>query len=392
MLGKTGKAFLLVLALSLVFTGVAYADNDVPEARIRVTGRITTVDLSTSSFGLQGRDGQAYTFFVTGDTIYRSKDGSIQSLADVEPDMVAIVVAIRNDQGQLEVLGLGAAVVEPKPELKRFFGTVTAVSLPRATLTLETRDGESITFQTTDRTNYRSRDGSIQGLGDIEPDMLALVGAVEVDGGLPQAIVVVVAHKDDIKPQTMTATGEITNVIPGQQTFMLTTGEGREYTFLVNERTRFRSRDGSIEDIHDLKQGMHAIVVAVEQRDGSLLALGVAAGYPQQDPDTVHAVGRIVDLGNRSFTLQTRNGDQLTFTVDGSTVYRSRDGSVQEFGDLRVGMVAVTRAKVLGNEQLRAIWVGVGKLRSTDDAAPPERTPAENPSMEPGLRMDAVNN
>jgi hypothetical protein len=389
MLGKTGKALLLVLALSLVFTGVAYAEDDVPEARIRVTGRITTVDPSASSFGLQGRDGQAYTFFVTGDTIYRSRDGSIQSLADLEPDMVAIVVAIRNDQGQLEVLGMGAAVIEPKPEPKRFFGTVTAVSMTSATLTLETRDGESITFQTTDRTNYRSRDGSIQGLGDIELDMLALVVAVEVDGGLPQAIVVAAAHKDDIKPQTMTAKGEITNVIPGQQTFMLTTQEGREYTFLVNERTRFRSRDGSIEDIHDLKQGMNAIVVAVEQHDGSLLALGVGAGYPQE---TVQATGRIVDLGNRTFTLQTRNGDQLTFSVDGSTVYRSRDGSIQGFGDLRVGMVAVTRAKVLGNEQLRAVWVGAGWLPSTNDAAPPERTPAERPSMEPGLRMDEVNN
>jgi hypothetical protein len=392
MLGRIGKTLLLILTLSLVFTGVAYAEDDVPEARIRVIGKITTIDPSTSSFGLQGRDGQAYTFFVTADTIFRSRDGSVQSLADLKPDMVAIVVAIRNDQGQLEVLGMGAALIEPKPEPIRFFGTVTEVSLPRATLTLETRDGESITFQTTDRTRYRSRDGSIQGLGDIEPDMLAVVLAVEVDGGLPQAIVITAAHKDDIQPQTMKAVGEITNVIPGQETFMLTTRDGREYTFLVNERTRFRSRDGSIEDIHDLKQGMHAIVVAVKQQDGSLLALGVAAGYPQEDPDIVQAAGRIVDLGNRSFTLQTRNGDQLTFTVDGSTVYRSRDGSIQEFGDLRVGMVVVTRAKVLGNEQLRAIWVGVGWLRNTDDAAPPERTPAENPSMEPGLRMEAVNN
>ncbi len=389
MLGKTVKALLLVVALSLIFTGVAFAEDDVPEARIRVIGRITSVDLATRSFGLQGRDGQAYTFFVTEDTIYRSKDGSIQSLSDLKPDMVAIVVAIRNGQGQLEALGVGAAVVEPKPELNRYFGTVTAVSLPRATLTLETREGESITFQTTDRTSYRSRDGSIQGLGDIEVDMLALVVAAQVDGGLPQAIVIAAAHKDDIKPETMTATGEITNVIPGQQTFMLTTNEGREYTFLVNERTRFRSRDGSIEDIHDLKQGMHAVVVAVKQQDGSLLALGVAAGYPQE---TVYATGRIIELGNRTFTLQTRNGDQLTFSVDGSTVYRSRDGSVQDFDDLRVGMMAVTRAKVLGNDQLRAIWVGAAWMPSTNDTAPPERTPAERPSMESGLRMDAVNN
>ena len=186
----------------------------------------------------------------------------------------------------------------------------------------------------------------------------------------------------------MKVTGEITNVIPGQQTFMLTTREGREYTFLVSDRTRFRSRDGSIEDIHDLKQGMLAIVVAVEQQDGSLLALVVGAGYPPEQPDTVQAAGRIVDLGNRSFTLLTRNGERMTFTVDGSTVYRSRDGSIQSFDDLRVGMVAATRAKVLGNGQLKSIWVAAGWLPRTTDAAPPERTPTDLSSGEPGLEID----
>ncbi|MGD8815293.1 MAG: DUF5666 domain-containing protein [Anaerolineales bacterium] len=392
MLGKTGKALLIVLTLSLVFTGVAYADGDVPEARIRVVGQITEVDLSTSSFELQSREGQHYTFFVTDDTVFRSRDGSIQSLADLRPDMVAIVVAIRNDQGLLEVLGMGAAVLEPKPEPSRFFGTVTAVSMPRATLTLETRAGESITFQTTDRTRYRSRDGAIQELSDIEPDMLALVVAIEVDGGLPQALVVAAAHKDDIQPQTMKATGEITNVIPGQQTFMLTTREGREYTFLVSERTRFRSRDGSIEDIHDLKQGMLAIVIAVEKQDGSLLALVVGAGYPQEQPETVQAVGRIVDLGHRSFTLQTRNGVQMTFSVDGSTVYRSRDGSIQGFDDLSVGMVAATRAKVLGNGQLKSLWVAAGWLPRVNNEATPDLTPPEPSTRESGLEIDPGSN
>ena len=49
MLGKTRRAFLMVLALSLVFTGVAYAQGETPEARIRVAGTITAVDPSAES-------------------------------------------------------------------------------------------------------------------------------------------------------------------------------------------------------------------------------------------------------------------------------------------------------------------------------------------------------
>jgi hypothetical protein len=381
MLGKTGKAFLIVLALSLAFTGVAYAQEEVPESRIRVAGTITAVDPSAGTFGLQSRAGESYTFYVTSETRFKSRDGSINSLADLQPEMLAIVVAIRNDAGLLQALGVGATTPQPRPELTRHLGTVTAVSPQAGTLTIETRSGESLTFQTSERTRYRSKDGSIQGLGDIEVDMLALVVAAEVDGGLPLAVVIAAADKDDIKPETFRVTGEITNVIPGQETFMVTTNEGREYTFQVSERTRFRSRDGSIEDINDLKQGMMAIVVAVEKNDGSFLALVVAAGEPGGGQVDVKAAGRIVDLGNHAFTLHTRDGRDLTISVDGSTVYRSRDGSIQGFEDLQVGMAAAVGAKEIGNGQLKAYWVAAGWLRGTNDTAPSDRPQAEPDSL-----------
>jgi hypothetical protein len=377
MLRKTGKALLIVLALSLVFTGVAYAQEETPEGRIKVAGTITSVDPSAGNFGLQSREGQSYVFYVTPATRFVSRDGSINSLADLEPEMLAVVVAAGNDAGRMVALGVGAAKPQPKPELSRHLGTVTAVSPQAGTLSIETRSGESLTFQTSERTRYRSRDGSIQGLGDIEVDMIALVVSAEVDGGLPMAVMIAAAHKDDIKPETFRVTGEITNVIPGQDTFMVTTNEGREYTFQVSERTRYRSRDGSIQGIHDLKQGMLAIVVAVEKSDGSFLALVVAAGEPGGGQVDVRAAGRIVELGIREFTLQTRDGRRLTVSVDGSTTYRSRDGSIQGFGDLRIGMVAAVGAKEIGNGQLKAVWVAAGWLRGTNDAAPSDRPQVE---------------
>ena len=231
------------------------------------------------------------------------------------------------------------------------------------------------------RTRYRSPDGSIQGLGDIEVGMLALVVAIDGDADLPLAVGVGAAHK----PETFRVKGEITNVIPGQDTFMVTTSEGREYPFLVSDRTRFRSRDGSIEDIHDLKTGMMAIVVAIEKPDGGFLALVVAAGEPGGGQVDVRVAGRIVELGNRTLTLQTKDGRMVTISVDGSTVYRSRDGSIQGFDDLQVGMVAAVGAKDIGNGQLKAEWVAAGWLRPSNEAAPSERPPAE-----PEPRIDSA--
>jgi hypothetical protein len=381
MLSKTGKALLLVLALSLVFTGVAYAQEETPEARIKVAGTITAVDPSAGTFGLQGRDGESYVFYVTSETRFFSRDGSINSLEDLEPRMRAVVVAIRNDAGRLQAVAVGAAAPQPKPDLTRYHGTVTDVSVSRATLTLQTRDGESITFLTNERTRYRSPDGSIQGLGDIEVGMLALVVAMDGDGDLPLAVGIGAAHK----PETFRVKGEITNVIPGQETFMVTTSEGREYTFLVSDRTRFRSRDGSIEDINDLKAGMMAIVVAIEKPDGGILALMVAAGEPGGGQVDVRVAGRIVELGNRTLTLQTKDGRMVTISVDGSTVYRSRDGSIQGFDDLQVGMVAAVGANEIGNGQLKAVWVAAGWMRPSNEAAPSERPPAE-----PEPRMDSA--
>ncbi|TDI87022.1 MAG: hypothetical protein E2O74_00470, partial [Chloroflexi bacterium] len=80
------------------------------------------------------------------------------------------------------------------------------------------------------------------------------------------------------------AAGEITGIVPGQGTFTLTSRQGEDFKFQTNDRTKFRSPNGSVEDIHDLKKGMKALVVATEQDDGTLLALMVAAGQPDDLP------------------------------------------------------------------------------------------------------------
>ena len=114
---------------------------------------------------------------------------------------------------------------------------------------------------------------------------------------------------------------------------------------------------------------MHALVVAVRDKDGSLISLLVAAadlkGTPGLAALEARAIGKIASLGDRTFTLETQGQGLLTFSVDGSTIYKTRDGSIQTFEDLRVGMTAVVGGKMLGNGEIKAVVVGVG-LRNAE--------------------------
>ncbi len=137
--------------------------------------------------------------------------------------------------------------------------------------------------------------------------------------------------------------------------------------------------------IHDLNRGMFAMVGAIKMEDGTNQAVVVQVGNPEgrperpERPKVVSASGKIVSLGSNSLTLETRSGDQKTFSVDGSTKYKSRDGSLNSFGDLEIGMIAVVGAKDLGNGELLAVIVGAGHI-------PTERSEQMGNGRPEGLR------
>jgi len=163
------------------------------------------------------------------------------------------------------------------------------------------------------------------------------------------------------------AAGEITGVVPGQGTFSLVTREGRELGFQTNDETKFRSPNGTVESIHDLKKGMKALVVAAEQDDGTLLALMVAAGNPDDLPDGRRLGGVIeaVSLEAQSFTLKPRDGDAVRIEVGDRTKYRGE--GVEALGDLEAGM----HARVVVVEQdgggLMALLVAAGQPKDRPD-------------------------
>lgn len=372
MFGKFTKAGLFVLLLSAVLVGAAYAEEEIHLPQIKVIGEITAVNLDESTFAMNTRQGDDLRFLVIERTKFRSPEGSINGLGDLAVGMKALVVGTHHPEHGAVALMVAAGAPDDLPETFRTKGKVNGVDLQTESFSVLTESGESQRFKTFDRTQFRSRDGAVKGLHDLEIGMPVVVAAAKRDDGIPMALMVVAGSSAD-RPKRFEVIGEIENVIPGLNKFELQTRSGESLTILVSDRTKFRSRDGSIEDIHDLKSGMHAIVAGVVGEDGTHHALMVAAGdftddQPERPAFEIRAAGRITAIGNRTFTLQTRNQGLLTFVVDASTVYKSRDGNINSFDDLKVGMNAAVGGTRLDDGQLKALIVGVGQPKQ--DRAP----------------------
>ena len=260
----------------------------------------------------------------------------------------------------------------------RAAGEIIGVVPGQGTFTLLTRQGKELEFQTNEDTKFRGPDGSVEGIHDLEKGMKALVVAAEQDDGTLLALLIAAGEPKE-RPEVIRLQGEITGVVPGQGTFTIVNREGNEFELSTNDRTKFHSRDGSISDIHDLKRGMQAIVGAVRQDDGQLLALAVAAGNPENRSDRpvldVTVGGKVTAIGSSSFTIETRNGESMSFSVNDSTHYKG----IGSFSELEVGMMAAVGADE-SDDGLLAIFVGA---RNPEDR--PNRRPGHGPNpRDPG--------
>ena len=370
-----------VLTAALLLPVAVFAQEEAPErpeGRKRAAGEITGVVPGQGTFTILTRKGDEIEFQTNENTNFRSPNGSVEDIHDLKKGMKAFVAAAKQDDGTLLALTVAAGLPEDLPDHFRVAGQIEAIDPGNQTFALHTRDGETLPFQTGERTKYRGE--GIEGFGSLEAGMYATVAAIPQDGSPPLALLIAVGEPKD-RPDVIRLGGEITGVVPGQGTFTLMSREGEEYELSTNERTKFHSRDGSVQDIHDLKKGMLAMVGAVRQDDGQLLALVVAAGNPEDRPDRpeldVRAGGKVVAKGSNSFTIQTRNGDEISFSVSGDTHYKGIGG----FGELEVGMMAAVGANET-DDGLLAVFVGA---RNPEDR--PQRDPQDRPDRGPDRRV-----
>jgi hypothetical protein len=367
MVGKISKSLLLVLVLTLVSAGVVFAGEDTSPEKDRFLGNITDIDAEANSFSIQSRAGRDLSFRTIERTVFRSRDGSIQSLDDLSIGMNALVSAYRDHEGNLVALMVAAGEDAKLDDLQRFKGIISAVDIERRSFSLEMEEGRVHQFVVNDRTRYKSRDGSISDLADLENGMVAYVVAIERDTQAPLALMVAAGNPAE-RPNRFRVFGQIKNVIPGQETFELETKNGDLLALQVVDRTIFRSRDTSINSIHDLKTGMHALVIGVREMDGSIIALAVATvdldDNPGLDRLDIRAIGKISSIGDHSFVLETQGQGLLSFSVGGSTIYKSRDRNIETFENLQIGMIVVVGGMELGNGEYKAVVIGAASPRN----------------------------
>ncbi|MFQ5941951.1 MAG: DUF5666 domain-containing protein [Anaerolineales bacterium] len=387
-MNKLRIATIGVLLVALLVPGVVLAQEEAledPEGRVRAVGEISAVVPGQGTFTLMTRRGEELEFQTAENTKFRSPNGSIEDIHDLKVGMKALVVAAEQTDGSLLALMVAAGNPEDLPDHLRVAGQIRAVDPSTQTFALETREGETIPFQTGERTKYRGE--GIEGFESLKPGMHAKVAALPQEDGAPLAILVAVGEPKE-RPDVTRLAGEITGVVPGQGTFTLVNRGGEEFPLSTSERTKYHSRDGSIQDIHDLKKGMMAMVGAVRQDSGQLLALVVAVGNPKDRPELdVKVGGEVVALGTGSFTIQTRDGKRLSFGVNENTHYKGISG----FGELKLGMMAAVGANET-DDGLLAIFIGARNPEDRPARGPqdrPEDGPnRKDPGWEPGQDQD----
>src|SRR3989304_2728638 len=93
---------------------------------------------------------------------------------------------------------------------------------------------------------------------------VATIGIVLLSQLVPSAAF---AEEEHPQRERFRYAGEITGVVPGQGTFTLLTRAGEELEFQTSDRTHYRSPDGSVQEMHDLKKGMKALVAGIKDED-----------------------------------------------------------------------------------------------------------------------------
>jgi hypothetical protein len=369
MTNKITLTFLIVLMVSLFSSTDALAvvqnpdtENAIPQGGRLTYGVLTAIGLNR--FIIQTNSGGAFDYQVDSGTRFRIKGLEDPTFSDLEIGMHLAVAARILDNNRVARL----VVVIPDdfdPSLRfgvRVCGEILSVDLDTCTLTLGKPSGEEIAFQVHERTRFF---GKSHDLDDLQVGWRATIAGRRDEEGLFHAGVVVTWER----PRRITIAGEVNNVELEAGTFVIHTRRDRKVTIQVDGDTVFNSRGGVVQGLVDLQNGMVAVATGYHQGDGIILAKRVLAGSKEDLPDfEIKAGGKIVVVGLDFFTLQPRDGEEITFYVDTDTRFRGRGIRVRGISDLNVGMITLVGG-VTGSDGeaiARSVLVIKGSRQATE--------------------------
>lgn len=351
----------LLLSISLVGTVAAQQDNPPNPAGFRAkknqaaVGQITSI--GADSFTMQVRNREV-TIFVTNDTVFRNRDGTTAAFADLEIDRWVAGTGTKNDDGDFvarRVIIMPEDFDPANINLTKLGGEVDKINNGQNTFTINTLDGRTLTITVDGRTRWM---GSLTELKDLEKGMkVGVVAQEQADGTLLAKAVTTRSNERELKR----AAGKVTSISTSSLTIQ---SRNEDMTFTVTSDTRFESESGNVNSLDDLEIGQ-GVVVIYDAKDSSQTALAIVVG----DGKGQRVIGTVQSAGGSHLTIQNRSGEKMSFTVNGKTIIKSRDGSVTELNDLKNGMKVVVAYITQDDGTLLAKLILVGNSNST----PPDK-------------------
>jgi hypothetical protein len=196
--------------MQVVVAGINAAQGGSPTAylvfarqrQVRYAGSITAVDTANSTFTLQQRSsGQDVIIQVSADTRFRSQKDQYQSLADLQPGLLATVQATEQGQGQWAAsLVTVASQAQVNNYDLRLVGRI--VSMDGDTLVVENLRGWQYTVQVTGDTRFMGR---LSGPGDLQVGAYVALGANNVNGVYQAQVILSPQRNRTAQPGPQTA-------------------------------------------------------------------------------------------------------------------------------------------------------------------------------------------
>ena len=268
------RLMLFGLVVALALPVAAQAQDVTPGERFRLAGEVTGVVLDAQLMLVRTVRGEDWRIQVTDETEFRSPSGEVESLEDIEVGMRVAVSGLLTDDGALAST-IAITTGEDSPRLQRAAGTISAVRPEVPTFELEGGDGESWTFLVTDEARFVSRQGTIQGVEDLEPGMLAAVVYHDRDQALV-ALRVVVGHEQDRPRMGIRLRGKVTAI--SATSITIEDREAESTTFLITDSTRIHKRGGGRIEVGDW-----AMVAGLMNDQGRPVAVLILAAPSKHD-------------------------------------------------------------------------------------------------------------
>jgi hypothetical protein len=362
------KILIPILIISILILGTSQtalaASNDppatedfTPRRRVKI-GQIT--EIGEGQLTVKALNGNIYILLIDESTRLMSRDSEAYDYEDLEAGMWIGCRAKLGEDGEITATTIIVLPDTFNPEIlpnRRISGKVNSVNTKESLFTLDTREGQSVTIYTDGNTRFA---GQVESLAELEDGMLLQIGVKEQEDGALLAIIV--WAREYTRDKLGRIMGTVSSIDLSTNTFTIQTRQGEEMTYSVNADTRFISKDKTVEELDDLSDEMTVIIVFSKLEDEDTLAKAVLTA-DKQDLIGKHAVGIVkeVQVGKNTLTIQTSNGQELTFIITESTRFFSHDQSIDKINKVKKDMHIGVKYVSLENGEFVAKVIMVGE-------------------------------